>query len=89
MGDSRTRALQSETDRVIFGLGLIDPKTDLANERAKCSFDVPSLTLLINGGHEALDRRYISRLLLLSGAHLAGEKGGRCSVHYALPAVMW
>ncbi|CAG9467403.1 unnamed protein product [Pedinophyceae sp. YPF-701] len=54
--DARTRALQSVTDRVIMSHS-VDPRDDLAKERAKRSFDVEAMATVVVGGPEKLARR--------------------------------
>eukprot|EP00955_Chlamydomonas_euryale_P087183 364275-Chlamydomonas_euryale.AAC.5 len=57
--DARTRALQAPSNALIAA-SHVDPKDDMAKERARATFDVAQLAEAINGGREVLEKRCVA-----------------------------
>ncbi|KAG2488798.1 hypothetical protein HYH03_012598 [Edaphochlamys debaryana] len=54
--DARTLELQAPASKIIFSTH-IEPRDDMAAERARATFDVKELTYAMNGGKDKLEKR--------------------------------
>lgn len=54
--DTKTRELQAPSTATILR-NYVDPKDDMAAERARATFDVQQLTEVLVGGKEVLEKR--------------------------------
>ena len=58
--DDRTRKLVEASSRVILSTHL-EPSDDIKKERQRASFDAQGLAQHLNGGPEAMQRKWVSR----------------------------